>query len=205
MELSTQTAELYLSTLEDVSADTLQRKRHRITDFISFCESSGITSPTESDIEKFIQSREDVKPTTAKRYRTPVKEFLNWLNDNDISKSGGDSNMEIKNDNVVVAEVTDQNEQAEAKEPIEKSEPAEAVELKEKKKAGRPKRTDGENKTHKFSIYFPEATYTDLNELCHFYGRSISEQILKLAEAFINDNQNKLDIFREARSKAFNQ
>ncbi|MBQ6910315.1 MAG: hypothetical protein IJQ29_09375, partial [Synergistaceae bacterium] len=122
-----------------------------------------------------------------------------------ISKSGGDSNMEIKNDNVVVAEVTDQNEQAEAKEPIEKSEPAEAVELKEKKKAGRPKRTDGENKTHKFSIYFPEATYTDLNELCHFYGRSISEQILKLAEAFINDNQNKLDIFREARSKAFNQ
>lgn len=193
MELSRESAEIYLSALKDVSADTLQRKRHRIMEFISFCVNSGITSPTDSDIEKFIQSREDVKPTTATRYKTPVKEFLKWLNDNDISKSGGDSNMEIKNDNVVVAEVTDQNEQAEAKEPIEK------------KKAGRPKRTDGENKTHKFSIYFPEATYTDLNELCHFYGRSISEQMLKLAEAFINDNQNKLDIFREARSKAFNQ
>lgn len=200
MELSTQTAELYLSTLEDVSADTLQRKRHRIMEFISFCVNSGITSPTDSDIEKFIQSRDDVKPTTAKRYRTPVTEFLNWLNNN---KFGGNNNMETQDNNVIVAEVTAREEQTKTIEPIEQSEPAEAVELKEKKKAGRPKRSDGENKTHKFSIYFPEATYIDLSELCHFYGRSISEQMLKLAEVFIGDNQDKLEIFREAKDKAF--
>ena len=111
--------------------------------------------------------------------------------------------METQDNNVIVAEVTAREEQTKTIEPIEQSEPAEAVELKEKKKAGRPKRSDGENKTHKFSIYFPEATYIDLSELCHFYGRSISEQMLKLAEVFIGDNQDKLEIFREAKDKAF--
>ena len=106
--------------------------------------------------------------------------------------------METQDNYVVVGEaaVTAQEERREA---VKQAEPE------GKKKAGRPKRTDGENKTHKFSIYFPQSTYTDLNELCHFYGRSISEQMLKLAEAFIGDNQNKLEIFREARNKAFNQ
>ncbi|MBQ8693147.1 MAG: hypothetical protein IJ520_08390 [Synergistaceae bacterium] len=199
MELSSQNAEIYLSTLEDVSADTRQRKSQRIMAFITYCVNSEITNPSDSDIEKFIQSLEDgVKPETAKRYRTPVEEFLKWLNNN-----GGDNSMETQDNNV--AEVGAQKEQDAPIEPIKQSEPAEAVEPKEKKKAGRPKRTNSENKTHKFSIYFPQSSYTDLSELCHFFGRSISEQMLKLAEVFIGDNQDKLDIFREAKDKAFNK
>ena len=207
MELNKQNAEIYLSVMKEKNAskDSLQRARHHIMDFIIFCESKGIVSPTDSDIEKFIQSLEGLSTKTKDDYKKSVKKFLKWLKENDNNKSGGDNNMKKQDNNVIVAEATAQNEQAERAEPIEQGETAEAVEPREKKKAGRPKRAENENKTHKFSIYFPEATYTDLNELCHFYGRSISEQMLKLAEAFINDNQNKLDIFREARSKAFNQ
>ena len=209
MELNRQNAELYLSALQEEgeSDDRLQRARSRVTGFISFCKSKGIVSPTDSDIYAFIQSLTEAalhsgkKPLgdkTSRDYKGQIKKCLNWLKNYDINKTGGDNTMETQDNYVVVGEaaVTAQEERREA---VKQAEPE------GKKKAVRPKRTDGENKTHKFSIYFPQSTYTDLNELCHFYGRSISEQMLKLAEAFIGDNQNKLEIFREARNKAFNQ
>ena len=72
-----------------------------------------------------------------------------------------------------------------------------------RRKAGRPKRTDGqENRSQKFSLYPPPSLYTSLDELSRFQGRSITDIIVVLAEGYVKDHEAELEIFRRARQEA---
>ena len=74
---------------------------------------------------------------------------------------------------------------------------------KSRRPSGRPRKTDRkENRSHKFSIYFTPTMFSDLDDLSSLNGFSITELLTRLANKYITDHKQDLELFREARKKA---
>ena len=197
--ISSETVENYLATMTNKNPETLRRERKTLTEFIPFL--NGQTPQTALDAFQKSLEEQGSNRETAQRYRNRAEKFCRW------TEQGKTTSPEAEYATTSEGTTASDNTKAQHNDTEGNADTEGAnnmgTEQTTRRKAGRPKRTDGlENRSQKFSLYLPPSLYTSLDELSRFQGRSITDIIVVLAEAYVKDNGAELEIFRRARQEA---
>ena len=187
--MNNETIENYLSTLANKNPETLRRERKTLTTFIPFL--NGQTAEAALDAFQRSLEAQGNNAQTVRRYRKQAENFCRWMEqgaeqapigEGEAARDSGDTQQDDTDTKGAGNMNTEQTT---------------------RRKAGRPKRTDGqENRSQKFSLYLPPSLYTALDELSRFQGRSVTDILVVLAEAYVKEHAAELEIFRRARQEA---